>query len=257
MNRSIDRQGSLIACACAAALACPAPLHADTVHVRKTVVPVVAQTVTMNSVADVSYRTNCPMPVLSPDAEPAMGTILIGFEAGSALFPDECFQHFARAYRGVPLFATTDLPHQFKSATLVLAAQIAHNASFFTKPFASIFETSVATPLATFFAARRQVDPDSGRATVNSHAAATDGFDDGALQKLVTGPVQDKGSFNFRIDVTANVNSWLKDWPNRDKTPLRGFVFVSADENLFDVSNFAFSVSYLATLEFEIDDPDM
>jgi hypothetical protein len=257
-----SRQSSLIMYACAAAFAWAAPARGDTVRVQKTVVPIVAETITMNAVEPISGLKvsgpfNCPFPLQSPDAEPTKGQILIGFEPGSAAFSDGCFQHFARAHRGVVLFTTHDLPHHFKSATLVLGADTIHNSSSFPRPFSAIFETSVTTPQARFFAARRQVDLDSGRTTVNSHTSASDGFDNSSLQRPVTGSVQDEGTFNFRIDVTANVNNWLLDWPKRDQTPLRGFVFVSADESLPDNGNVGLSVSYLVTLEFEIDEPDM
>jgi hypothetical protein len=262
MKQSTGRQSSLAVHACAAALAWATPVHADTVHVQKTVTPIVAETITMNAVELISERTvsgpfNCPFPPQSPDAEPTQGQILIGFEPGSAAFSDGCFQHFARAHRGVVLFTTHDLPHRFKSATLVLRADTIHNSSFFPRPFSAIFETSVATPQVRFLATRRQVDLDSGRATVNSHTSRLDGFDDSSLQRPVTGSVQDEGTFNFSIDVTANVNNWLLDWPKRGQTPLRGFVFVSADESLPDNGNVGLSVAYLVTLEFEIDEPDM
>jgi hypothetical protein len=262
MKRSTGRQSSLAVHACAAALAWATPVHADTVRVQKTVTPVVAETITMNDVAVISARTvsgpfNCPFPPQSPDAEPTQGQILIGFEPGSAAFSDGCFQHFARAHRGVVLFTTHDLPHHFKSATLVLNPDTIHNSTLFPRPFSAIFETSVATSQARFLATRRQVDLDSGRATVNSHTSRPDGFDDSSLQRAVTGSVQNEGTFGFRIDVTANVHNWLLDWPKRDQTPLRGFVFVSADESLPDDGNVGFSVSYVVTLEFEIDEPDM
>jgi hypothetical protein len=97
-------------------------------------------------------------------------------------------------------------------------------------------------------------DLDLRRVTASSHPDNS-AFDDSILQSQVTASVQDTGSFHFRIDITSNANKWVQDWPNRNQTPLHGFVLRGPDESLVVADLNITLFSYKAQLEFEIDEP--
>lgn len=248
-----------------AALALVMPAHGDTVQAQKIVPPAVAETITLHVEKSVSTFPSCQVPAIPPTARPTNGRVVVGFEHASGFVNPQCGLFFAYAYRGELLFRTNELPAQFKSATLVLKAESSKIRDInFPRPFSSIFETSFAIPpqQARFFSsALLHEDSDTRRVTLNQFAdvALRESFDNSGLQAQVTGTVQDKGSFNFRVDVTENVNKWVQDWPDRNQTPLRGFVLIGLDESMPSDNlpgDAALVVTYEGHLEFEIDELD-
>jgi hypothetical protein len=254
MNRSTGRQKvRLLRAGVGAAftLMLVAPACGDTVSVHKVVQPAIVETIivsTWDLTGDVQcYPFACPFGIL-PAAlvKPSSGLAFVGLE-------HYCNPTLFFMYRGRILFNTGDLPHHFKSATLVLNAQSVENTALASSPLSLTFETSLAAPSPEplFFWAVSREDLDLKRVTAISHPP--DGFDNSSLQGVVTGTVQDKGSFNFTIDVTANVNNWVQDWPNRNQTPLRGFILA---EPILTVACTTAMATYQVQLEFDIDEPD-
>ncbi len=229
-------------------LAFAAPAHGETVRVHKIVQPVVVDTSVITSMYDdlSCFPFTCPFGILPIGLKPP-GLIFVGFEH---------FQSGGFVYRGRVLFNTGDLPHQFKSAALVLNGVSFGNSGNLSNPLARTFETSQAEPSPQVFLPQAvlEEDLDVRRVTASSHPANS-AFDDSILQSQVTASVQDTGSFHFRIDVTANANKWLQNWANRNQTPLHGFVLLGPDETLV-VPDFNTTLfSYQVQLEFEIDEP--
>ncbi|HEY1472719.1 MAG TPA: hypothetical protein VGF53_01390 [Pseudolabrys sp.] len=228
-----------------------APAHGDSVRVHKVVQPVIVETIivsTWDVTGDVEcYPFACPFGIL-PAAlvKPSTGLAFVGLE-------HYCNPTLVFFYRGRILFNTGDLPHHFKSATLVLNAQSVENTALASSPLSRMFETSLAaaSPEPLFFWAVSREDLDLKRVTAISHPP--DGFDNSGLQGLVTGMVQDNGSFNFTIDVTANVSNWVQDWPSRNQTPLRGFILA---EPILTVDCNTTLATYQVQLKFEIEEPD-
>ena len=255
-----------------AALGPAAHTHADTVGVQKTIMPFVAQS-TFIAASDFSFWSCFPATcdnVVFDDTgvgprsagEPALadGQIRVGFKHfyDSGTRPCNCWVYGAEAYRGTALFRTRDLPHHFKSATLVLTATTSNTSDPNAKtPFLAIFRQDfVPYPLAI---GDVQFDPATGRTTANlQHLGlfAIAPVDTDLGPPFIPGKIVETGPFSFRLDVTALANGWLQDWPKRNLTPLHGFTLVGFDESLPNQSNNALQVTYAVTLEFDIDDPD-
>ncbi|HEX4557178.1 MAG TPA: hypothetical protein VH249_24520 [Xanthobacteraceae bacterium] len=249
-----------------------AETHGDTVRVKKTVMPFVAQS-TFIFAADFSFWSCFPATCdnvvfdatgVGPQSagEPALadGQIRVGFEHfyDSGTKPCNCWSYSAHAYRGTALFRTRDIPHHFKSATLVLTATASHASDPNAKtPFLAIFRQDVVPyPLAV---GDVQFDPATGRTTatlrhLGQFALAPVDTDLGP--PFTASKIVETGPFSFRLDVTAVANGWLQDWPNRNLAPLHGFTLVGVDESLPTQSNNALQATYAVTLEFDIDDPD-
>jgi hypothetical protein len=249
-----------------------AETHGDTVGVRKTIMPFVAQS-TFIATWDFSFwscfpaicysatflETGPPSPVPDGSAAVADGEIRVGFaysyDAGTK--PCNCWAYLANAYRGTVLFRTGDIPHHFKTATLVLTAKTVNSSDpGFKNPFSIFRQDSVPYPLAIGYI---RFDPATGRTTAMLRHLGQ--FSPAALDTDLGPPftpskIEESADFSFRIDVSSVANSWVQDWPNRNLTPLHGFTLVGFDESLPTESNVALQFTYAGTLEFDIDDPD-
>jgi hypothetical protein len=184
--------------------------------------------------------------------------------------PCNCWAYAAESFRGTILFKTVDIPHHFKAATLVLKAESASVSDpSMTVPFIGIFETSWELP-SWFGGDATQFEPGSGRITVLQGTDAL--FPERPVTELKPVPgafgfppppypsgavIEEPGPFSYRINVTSTVTAWVADWLKRNETPLRGFILVGTDESLPHDSNTSLQITYLVTLEFDIDEPDL
>jgi hypothetical protein len=221
------------------------PAYGGSVNVHKVIQPIVMETQatsTWTTEDEPCYPFACPLGIAPPLMLPsADGLASVGFEP-------------AFAYRARILFGTSDLPHHFTHATLALNATSVVNTANLASPLMTTFETSLAdpSPQPWFLRGVLHQDVDTRQITVSSHRV--DGFDNSQLQGMVTGSTQNGPGFSLRIDVTANVNKWLQDWPKRNQTPLHGFVLMGQNESL--VLGITSVVTYQAQLEFDIDESD-
>jgi hypothetical protein len=248
-----------------------AAAHADTVRVKKTVMPFVAQS-TFIGVGNFSFWSCFPatcdtfvFDATGVGPQPtnlaaSAGQIIVGFRYryDSGTRPCNCWTYSDNVFRGTVLFRTRDIPHHFKSATLVLTATSSNATIAGAKtPIQGIFRQD-SLPYAW---ARGDVllDPATGRTTAfldHQGPFLPGGLDTDLGPPFVPGKIDETGPFSFRLDVTSLAESWLQDWPNRTLTPLHGFTLVGFDESLPNESNDALQATYAVTLEFDIDDPD-
>jgi hypothetical protein len=275
-----------------AALAASAPglttaARGDTVSVRKTAKPVIARTKSIywhDQSINSCFPEICPIPAELgyPDFGGTIRKrrILVGFSHAyyEGTKPCNCWSGGALASRGMVLFKTEDIPHHFKSATLVLFAEDDTNvddpvALATHIPFLGIFETPPGRNV--FSRADVQFYPSDGIVT-SGEDRSNDLFEpfgpigvDPELQlnnavafpfpfpPYPNGAVLERTDrFSFRIDVTNPVRKWVADWPHRNDTPLHGFILVGTDESLPHDQNRSAQITYIVWLEFEIDEPD-
>jgi hypothetical protein len=266
----------------ALAFAFVTPACGDTVRVHKKVQPWIAFTTFVHASHSDSYScwpASC-LDELGTGSEPDLpnGQILVGYihlyDLGAGFGPCHCSDWAYEVARGMVLFKIDDIPHHFKSATLVLKAQNVQFADplpqILKVPFSGIFETSHAASSPLSLPGDVAFDPSNGQltATFDNGDGTLFGFDDN-LQKPVTGAspfplppypsgavLEETAPFSYRLDVTATVNAWFADWLKREDTPLRGFIMVGTDESLPQDDNADMQVTYTVALEFDIDEPD-
>jgi hypothetical protein len=260
-----------------------ATARGDTVRVHKVVRPLVALssvTVAGDDADNTCWPANClpragagvavgQMPAL-PD-----GGVLVGFDHFylEGTKPCNCWSYRDAVVRGTILFKTDDIPHHFKAATLVLQAMGSTVSDPATNvlPLTGIFETSAAAQPQPGVGGDLRFDPASGQITalhegenrlfpmdpVSSLKPVPGAFGFPARPYPQGAVMAEPTTFSYRIDVTSTVVTWMADWLHRDQTPLRGFILVGTDESFPQQSNTQFAVSYLVTLEFDIDEPDL
>jgi len=209
------------------------------------------------------------------------GTVVVGFEHHNfpGTEPCPCKFYTLSANRGVASFRTRDLPPDFVTATLVLTAvsKEAVGHSFAEDIVSAVFETVPDTlfvhndnEIATFRDGLDDYsgmpglsllfDPTRGQSTVLLQVAEFTSDPAFATWVLNTGGnvlVKKSGS-DYRINVTNQVRSWVKNWPNHTAIPAHAFILIGQDETLptnADSSSLLWA-AYNVTLEFDIDEPD-
>jgi hypothetical protein len=261
---------------CASSKAC-----GDTVRVRKIAKPVFAGT-EFAVKTDMPYGQNCfpfitnCVPRLTGGVPPPLtgARFKVGFQFDS--YEESlncCTGYWDQVNRGNIFFRTRDVPHHFTTATLVLKAESSNSSDPNAKvPFSGIYELAPGFGLNGDTEYDEAADQFTSSLDLGPQFEAIDAtfldFDPASYTTpfLVPFPpppypngrvIEATGPFDFRIDVTANVNAWIKDWANRNQTPLHGFYLVGTDEHFPYSDNRALLVTYTATLEFDIDEPDL
>jgi hypothetical protein len=249
--------------------------RADTVRVHKVVHPLFAGTeFAQRSDENDCFFVSCLDPLTTNLPPPRKGGVItVGYDFASHDDGGGCCNGYSDVVnRGTVLFRTRDVPHQFKAATLVLKAVTTNSSDpNATVPFGGIYEWAPDWPLR----GDTQYDAKLDQLTTTLNLADQFNADDISFADLdpstYTTPflvpfppppypsgrvIEETGAFNFRIDVTPNVKAWIQDWKNRNKSELHGFYLVGTKELYPYSANEALLVTYLVTLEFDIDEPD-
>jgi hypothetical protein len=251
--------------------------RADTVRVHKVVKPISAGTEFAEKADETaSFPVSC-LPRLGGGDDPLPltgGRIKVGF-AFFSYDDGTCTGYDDRVHRGSVVFRMRDIPHHFTAVTLVLKAETVNASDPNVKvPFGGIFEY-VPPYWSAYGNIRYNAAADQTTAAENlgsqfnslditfadlDPSTYTTPFINPFPQPPYPRGIEETDPFNFRIDVTSKVKSWIEDWPNRNKTERHGFYFIGTDEMKHGIptaSNKALLVTYVVTLEFDIDEPDL
>lgn len=213
----------------------------------------------------------------APMQSPA-GQFAVGFDYfnNPGTSPCNCSEFFVYAHRGAMFFKSADLPHYFLTARLVLTPTTGkQSGNSSTNLVTGLFEVSHGA-VVSFNDSDPAAAADGDQALLPAQLTryGVDGRltllrealklspNDGMLSAPVfspfpanagptTQPVTRNG-LAYSIDVTTTVRKWIADWPNRAKTPMRGFVVTGPDESLSHAKTTAFVNNYEARLEFTI-----
>jgi hypothetical protein len=253
--------------------------RADTVRVHKVVKPISAGTEFAVASDDHScFPVQCLARHGTADDPPPLtgGRIKVGFEFTSYDDFGCCTGYADTVNRGSVVFRTLDIPHHFTAVALVLKAETVNASDPNAKvPFSGIFEYVPHANWADYgnirynaaadqTTAAEDLGPQFNSLDINfadlDPSTYTTPFINPFPQPPYPSGIVEIDPFNFRIDVTSKVKSWIADWPNRNKTDRHGFYFIGTDEmkqGRPTASNKALLVTYLVTLEFDIDEPDL
>jgi len=261
------------------------PARGDTVTVRKTAKPVMARTTFINNNYESEFScipAICFSPWgTAPDLPSNMrkGRVVVGYvhwyDVGTGICP--CEAGGITASRGMVLFKTDDIPHHFKSATLVLLAEddnVDPSVLAALPPFFGIFETPPGRNVFSRADVVQFYPPDGIVTSVEDRTKdQLDPFGPAGvdpelqLNNAVAFPfpfppypngavLERTNQFDFRIDVTKSVGGWVADWLHRNDSPFHGFILVGRDERTEVHEGESLQITYTAYLEFEIDEPD-